>query len=333
MVFLSFDKIKKGDKRPPFILMFILVFNINFIVLSLVELIPFTEDYIKEIFYVISIVFCNTLTKVFNRKFLDNKLTTIVYENIMRGFILFIVCFSIYEKNYPMATVQVAVLIGTCVNYSVDKPNIKKTARAVGMTIGSTVSITILCIVIDKLSIISNIPWYVSIIISTIIFLVFILFKRKRSKLMILLFSNIKRAKTKDARVLAELAIQMWSNHTLEELESDFKENISKEGSVCFIKFDEETPIGFAQCQLRHDYVEGTHSSPVGYLEGIFIVPKYRHKGYAKELLQKCELWAKAKGCSEFASDCELDNTDSFNFHMAMKFEEANRIICLKKEL
>lgn len=48
---------------------------------------------------------------------------------------------------------------------------------------------------------------------------------------------------------------------------------------------------GFAQCQLRHDYVEGTDSSPVGYLEGIFVKQEHRKQGYAKELLAKCEEW------------------------------------------
>jgi aminoglycoside 6'-N-acetyltransferase I len=143
----------------------------------------------------------------------------------------------------------------------------------------------------------------------------------------------VKKSTEKDASILAELAIQMWSNHTLEELESDFAETIKNDNAVCFIKYVGETPVGFAQCQLRHDYVEGTHSSPVGYLEGIFVVPKYQHKGYAKELLHECELWAKEKGCLEFASDCELGNTNSFNFHMAMGFEEANRVICFRKEL
>lgn len=33
------------------------------------------------------------------------------------------------------------------------------------------------------------------------------------------------------------------------------------------------------------------------------------------------------------ASDCELDNTDSLKFHMAMGFEEANRVICFKKNI
>ncbi len=55
--------------------------------------------------------------------------------------------------------------------------------------------------------------------------------------------------------------------------------------------------------------------------------------GYAKELLTACEAWARAKGCKEFASDCELENIKSFQFHKAMGFEEANRIICFVKKL
>ena len=91
--------------------------------------------------------------------------------------------------------------------------------------------------------------------------------------------------------------------------------------------------VGFAQCQLRHDYVEGTDSSPVGYLEGVFVEEAYRRQGCAKKLLAKCEKWAKENGCSEFASDCELDNEDSLKFHIKMGFVEANRIICFTKKL
>ena len=41
----------------------------------------------------------------------------------------------------------------------------------------------------------------------------------------------------------------------------------------------------------------------------------------------------KAKGCAEFAGDCELDNAESLRFHLAVGFEETNRIICFKKKL
>ncbi len=108
--------------------------------------------------------------------------------------------------------------------------------------------------------------------------------------------------------------------------------------TYCFTRRKSETstdgkPIVFSQCQLRHDYVEGTGSSPVGYLEGIFVSEGYRARGYAAELLSECEKWAREKACTEFASDCELDNADSFRFHMALGFAEANRIICFRKDL
>ena len=132
---------------------------------------------------------------------------------------------------------------------------------------------------------------------------------------------------------VANLAIRMWEDNSIEGLTEEFIELIEKEDAQIFIKFVENKAVGFAQCQLRYDYVEGTESSPVGYLEGIFVEEEYRGKGFAQELLSECQKWAKKKGCQEFASDCELDNITSLKFHMAMGFEEANRIICFTKKL
>ncbi|MDE5749074.1 MAG: GNAT family N-acetyltransferase [Acetatifactor sp.] len=143
----------------------------------------------------------------------------------------------------------------------------------------------------------------------------------------------IKSGEEKDILVLAELAVQMWESSSIEELAEEMAELMAGEDARFFIKYEQEIPVGFAQCQLRHDYVEGTESSPVGYLEGIFVRAEYRHRGYAGELLRECEKWAREKGCREFASDCELVNEDSRRFHMAMGFSEANRIICFTKEL
>lgn len=143
----------------------------------------------------------------------------------------------------------------------------------------------------------------------------------------------IKSAFKEDARLLAELAIKMWCDTTVSELEKGFEELIASDKAMCFIKYVDGKAVGFAQCQLRTDYVEGTDSSPVGYLEGIFVEKEYRKRGYAKELLKECENWAKEKQCTEFASDCELVNEESLHFHMALGFEEVNRIICFKKEI
>ena len=143
----------------------------------------------------------------------------------------------------------------------------------------------------------------------------------------------IRKAESKDLLILTELACQLWPDHTVDEMRLEFAEIITKNDAAFFLAYAEETAIGFAQCQLRHDYVEGTDSSPVGYLEGIYVAEGYRKQGIARELLFACESWAKEKGCTEFASDCELDNVQSLQFHLNVGFEEANRIICFTKKL
>lgn len=149
----------------------------------------------------------------------------------------------------------------------------------------------------------------------------------------------IRKATIEDAMTLVKLAIRMWEDNTVEDLAEEFGELVSSDKAACFLAYVGEEAdacgeaIGFAQCQLRFDYVEGTETSPVGYLEGIFVEESYRHKGIASSLLKSCQNWAKEQGCKEFASDCELDNTDSLKFHMALGFEEAGRVICFRKEL
>ena len=135
------------------------------------------------------------------------------------------------------------------------------------------------------------------------------------------------------AKAAGELAALLWPGHDLEELQTEFAELIGRDCDAVFLCYAEDMPVGFAHCSLRHDYVEGTNTSPVGYLEGVYVRPEYRGRGVAAQLLKSCEDWAKDIGCTEFASDCELQNTDSLAFHLSAGFSEANRTIHFTKRL
>lgn len=144
----------------------------------------------------------------------------------------------------------------------------------------------------------------------------------------------IYKATLKDIEDIVDMAMILFDSHKREELRQEFLSLLnSDENCAVFIATSNQTKIGFAQVQMRHDYVEGTQSSPVGYLEGIFIKEEYRKHGYAANLLKYCEQWAKEKGCTEFASDCELTNTTSLEFHLKVGFSESNRIICFTKHI
>lgn len=143
----------------------------------------------------------------------------------------------------------------------------------------------------------------------------------------------IQKASLCYVSTVADLALQLWPDHRKEELREEFEALLVRDDAAVFLAFEGDLPVGFAQCQLRRDYVEGTDTSPVGYLEGIYVAPEYRKSGTARKLLGACESWAKSAGCKEFASDCELGNAESLSFHLSVGFEEANRIICFAKKL
>ncbi len=138
---------------------------------------------------------------------------------------------------------------------------------------------------------------------------------------------------TKDIPAIAHLAHLLWPHHTLEELTLEITELFSRE--VFFLAYlnTERNPVGFCQVSLRHDYVEGTSSSPVGYLEGIFVKEDFRKKGMAKALIEAAENWAKKQGCLEFASDTSLENVASQALHEALNFKNKEIIVHYSKRI
>ena len=143
----------------------------------------------------------------------------------------------------------------------------------------------------------------------------------------------IRKAEEKDLQSLATLAMELWPDNSAEEMRADLKTIMEKEDAAFFLLFVEGRVIGFAQVSLRQDYVEGTETSPVGYLEGIYVKPNHRRRGLGRSLVTACEVWLRRKGCEEFASDCELTNEESLLFHLHTGFLEANRIICFTKKI
>jgi aminoglycoside 6'-N-acetyltransferase I len=92
-------------------------------------------------------------------------------------------------------------------------------------------------------------------------------------------------------------------------------------------------PLGFAEASVRTDYVNGTESSPVAFLEGLYVVPEARGRGIARELVAAIEAWGEERGCRELASDALLDNELSHAVHRALGFAETERVVYFRKAL
>lgn len=90
------------------------------------------------------------------------------------------------------------------------------------------------------------------------------------------MMTMIVEAKAGDGGLVAALAHRLWPHDNEEDLRILYERLLSAtENGAVFLAFDDKRAVGFAQCQLRRDYVEGAESSPVGYLEGIWVEPAF----------------------------------------------------------
>ena len=85
--------------------------------------------------------------------------------------------------------------------------------------------------------------------------------------------------------------------------------------------------VGFIEASIRIDYVNGTTSSPVGFVEGVYVVPAWRRRGIARLLFDAIGDWARERGCRELASGALIDNGVSQRAHRALGFRETERVV------
>ncbi len=101
---------------------------------------------------------------------------------------------------------------------------------------------------------------------------------------------------------------------------------------VLFAEDGHARPIGFVELSLRA-YAEGCLSDNVAYVEGWYVAPEARGGGVGRALIEAAEDWARRQGCTELASDAQLDNAVSAAAHKALGFSEAGQIRCFRKAL
>ncbi len=139
-------------------------------------------------------------------------------------------------------------------------------------------------------------------------------------------------------RQLIKTDFQKWSVLIQElwpmngtKLNNEFAELFSKQTGIC--TFNGDNLVGVVHVAIRTDYVAGTSTSPVGYIEGIVVTKSMRKQGIASELLNQAALFAKSKGCSEMGSDIEIDNLESLEFHIKNGYIEQERVVALSKKI
>ncbi len=96
---------------------------------------------------------------------------------------------------------------------------------------------------------------------------------------------------------------------------------------------EDDRALGFVEASIRADYVNGTETTPVAFLEGIFVRQSARRQGVARALIAAVADWAKLQGCSELASDAAIRNRVSHRVHRRLGFQETERVVYFNRRL
>jgi aminoglycoside 6'-N-acetyltransferase I len=148
---------------------------------------------------------------------------------------------------------------------------------------------------------------------------------------------TVRAAEPRDAAAWQRMREALWPGHAdhAAEIAAHFAHSDTgtrEAGHAVFLAGVEDRPCGFLELGLR-SYAEGCLASPVPYIEGWWVEPGHRRSGAGRALMAAAAAWARTRGYTELASDCELANTASAAAHAACGFDEVDRIVCFRKAL
>ena len=127
------------------------------------------------------------------------------------------------------------------------------------------------------------------------------------------------------------LRLRLWPHAEEAELLREMADMLARGHFVRLAFAPSGSAIGVVEASQRVDYVNGTSTSPVAFLEGLYVEPTWRRKGVARALVSEVECLAAAQGCTELASDSPIDNVTAHATHRALGFEETERVVYFRR--
>jgi aminoglycoside 6'-N-acetyltransferase I len=149
---------------------------------------------------------------------------------------------------------------------------------------------------------------------------------------------EIRDARPADCAQLAALRHDLWPDGSVDEHAGEVSRILNGEmpGTLplaILVADDGGVVVGFVEVGLRSHADGCDPATPVGFLEGWYVIPSHRRKKVGADLVAAAERWARNHGCHEMASDTWLDNEGAQRAHEALGFEVVDRCVNYRKRL
>jgi aminoglycoside 6'-N-acetyltransferase I len=143
----------------------------------------------------------------------------------------------------------------------------------------------------------------------------------------------IRRVTAADKAEWLRMRQLLWDEVDRISLEHEMDRILADPTSPVFVVQRPDGKLGgFLEASTRK-YADGCETSPVGYIEGWYMDEDLRGQGGGGALVHEAEAWARKQGVTEMGSDTWLDNDASIKAHIALGYEEVERLIHFVKRL
>ena len=145
---------------------------------------------------------------------------------------------------------------------------------------------------------------------------------------------EIRPVRVADVERWLNLRVALWPEQALDVHREEVARLLSgDQQKCCFVAVGLDGAIaGFIEMAIR-SAAEGCGTSPVAYIEGIFVVPRARRMGLAQRLLNVAEEWAARRNLLEIAADVAIDNSLGQQLHLGCGFDEVSRRVAYRREV
>lgn len=145
--------------------------------------------------------------------------------------------------------------------------------------------------------------------------------------------ARVVRAVAVHADCWARMRMALWPDASQKDHQTEIADILATEqGLVAFVALNRaDEAVAFVEAALRHDYVNGGDTSPVLFVEGLYVTPDIRRTAVGRALIRAVAAWGREQGCTEMASDADIANLSSHAFHQAAGFAETERVVYFRK--
>jgi aminoglycoside 6'-N-acetyltransferase I len=119
---------------------------------------------------------------------------------------------------------------------------------------------------------------------------------------------------------------------TVQVARREIAEIAGKPSEAAFGVREGDSWLGFIEVRER-SYGEGCETSPVGYIEALWVETDVRRRGVARAMVGAAIDWCRKRGLRELGSDAEISNVVSHAMHRRLGFEETERLVTYRMKL